>query len=34
MQIVQALPKQTDVLHIGSLPCQLIPEQSGYLNTW
>lgn len=29
MQTVQALSKQTDVLHIGSFPCQLIPEHSG-----
>lgn len=29
MQTIQALSKQTDALHIGSFPCQLIPEYSG-----
>lgn len=29
MQAVQALSKETDVLHIGSFPCQLIPEHRG-----
>lgn len=29
MQTIQALSKQTDVLHIGSFPHQLIPEHTG-----